>query len=1727
MSSCKIEFPIPIINILLNNEKKYVFVGDVSLDIKKILRKIEFGSSISSNEEKFLKKELPTLNYKNVNKFIYDLIRLDDTTILIKNKIFLYLSDPLKDIFYEEGNQELWIDSGNERYKIIGYKYINRETKELLKYKPSIYEKFEVDKDFLDKENPKYELLKENYILFDLIDVLDKNEYTIHVRTIDNLIDKIGKDKINEDIINGYIKKYFPEVNLSRTSSEILKIYKEKLALLEKENKIINFINEVKINEDEYSKGCNITNFRVLINQENDENEEEFIDLLKIFNYLRENLNEEIPFIKYKDDNWDKPYSIVHEDSIKKKYIDQKKLLAWLFIKSSESTFDIKTTRGLIIKQYLYERDGIRYYSNITIYKNGKIDYLLNYTYEKESDMNDVIKDFNNLKTLLKKINELDYTLPQYRDKKIELPNIKFENGILYLSKNVKIMSLGSIINFEKNNLSDIKKFLDFSDYFSPYLSKRDEKKNKVGLIYKRVSNFTNMNEIYKYITQQLSFSKSKYNIIQEIIKEFDIQESFALKIYDEYEEKYLKYGYIMRTIGIAILVEKSTQKIKLNNAENYYVLINAINFMKKLLYVYNYQDNFLKEKTFKEILRESNKYTNISISNDLKDILKQKNINTTKEISLENTEDELLEKSNINVSNVDVDYAKYLNLEVVNNSKTKNIITEEETNNDIPEEIKKFKEGLARDSELDPSVRLSCETAIPELDMCRDLCSDRSYFLRRLQRYDVKLFKYDSDSKKIAKYSKKCQANADIQPVVMKNNPENDPSIDRDSFTYTLKYGSSLNNMNYYICPKVWCPYCQKPKLFEKIKNIKKTRAIGDKACYIGDCPDGDHQVYVMSKKFYKGADGKYLSGLYPGFSGATNPDGMCLPCCFSKPQNEKKNKRYAHFKKCLGETIEDNLKNSDDLYILGENTFLQNGRYGLLPKDLNKLFGNEDIDQGTIKKSCFLKKGIEYVENKNLLACIADISSTNTFKQSISAVISRIKKYLDEKLFKSLNNGTIELIFKNIDNYITYLNSDEFIDETFLWDVLSRPNILFTEGTNIIFFNDVNILCPIGLNSQELFDLSKKTIFIIKEKKYYNPIYYINISDQINIVRYFDSSNEYVAHIINIIKNKCIEFNTINWKKILKNNEDKYKITYHIDINKELSLKQTIKELEKLKKINILSQLIDNYNKCVAVLLSNNLYLPVKPSAIIINIPYENIRNVNLITYDDAIDKLKYIYNNTNISCQPIYKIVNDDNKIIAIQLSTDRIIPIKPSIFKRDSIESKYIPFYIDADNKINEGIQINDKRIEISRKIDYEFESYQRIRFELSKYLLNHKKIFEDIKNILYYSNDPYIEKKNKLKIIIKDILNNIIHVSNRNINWNTYEIPNFRSVCHLNQKKESSKDIHCIEHNGKYKLHIFDKNLIVPSRNNLQYYTNMLIEELLNNRIKREDILSDKISNIINKTKLEKLDGEVIFFGKLDEDLFSIQSLYSKKKYELADLDKEIYDRLDPKYIGINSEYIITDKFYDDYSKYESLSSSWNKILPDSFKVFKNNEGTLFPSFSKILNYFDKKREDLYDAIKLKRILIDFEFKQDDLLKISNDLKIPFESNDNSSYDLLLKLYKNYDKKHYKDINSIIDLKNLILSKSYQGNLIDLYLLSIIFKINIFILNKRIKQDEIGYKFIKNNDYKLYALFYSQIIKDSNIYEVIESESKYMFNEFELPERFRDYVSETMNNKKKK
>lgn len=166
-------------------------------------------------------------------------------------------------------------------------------------------------------------------------------------------------------------------------------------------------------------------------------------------------------------------------------------------------------------------------------------------------------------------------------------------------------------------------------------------------------------------------------------------------------------------------------------------------------------------------------------------------------------------------------------------------------------------------------------------------------------------------------------------------------------------------------------------------------------------------------------------------------------------------------------------------------------------------------------------------------------------TFESVMSSLVPTIREMrsiiiqsLNLDIFMSLNNGTLVDVFYNpnnelreidiarkyareatvggahsipkeafarlcnaYENFIAYLDDDEsVIDHTYLWDIVSRPNErLFKGGNNIILIhipddditNNVQVICPTNAYSGEVFDINRKTIFIMKRDTYYEPIY------------------------------------------------------------------------------------------------------------------------------------------------------------------------------------------------------------------------------------------------------------------------------------------------------------------------------------------------------------------------------------------------------------------------------------------------------------------------------------------------------------------------------------------------------------------------------------------------------------------------------------------------------------
>ncbi len=1704
------------LNLIISKDKTKLFacVGDkLNDDIKKILYKIENNKSISESEEKNIKK-LSTSYKKWIKgdvKFIYHFIRLDDSINTIKKKIFLFTSNLETKYFVNERNQEIWIEPLPKKYKILGYHYVNKDSGEEVKIEPSIYSKVEIDYKFVDKDGlvkEEYDLINEDLILYDAIDISNDREHEIYISNLNDFIKRLEKHKISaitDKLLNGYIKKYWPEPNLNITVNENLKHYKEIKINIERDNKIINLINNATIEKDQFS-ACNMIHARIHINYGQKDGK---IDLLKLFNYLRKNLSYDMPFIKYKDPDWDKPYSVVYDKSIKEKLIDEGKLMTWLYIKKDKNAGEIKGTKGISVKIKIYTFNNKLFYGTLVIYKDARLEFTPSYIAEYGATIYNIIDNIKDVAKLIQKINKSDII----EDDKINYPDINLVNNILITKKNTKIVSLSTISDYKPRGKIGFNDLYNFSKLFTPFITYKLDKpqsETRLTLVYKRVSNFINMTDIYKYINEQINYGRSEYNIIADIVEKFDKTVKQATLLLSDFRKRYGGYSSynLMKQTGIPSCINFNTNRITVNGASEFFLLVNANKFITAMISIYENRALYKKNKDFRELILSSNEYIKL-YEKELKNIETNIDENIDEDLDIEDLEDlENIEniENDINIdSNINVN--KYLE------SLNKNEEVMEK------EEIQDYIADLASDAEIGKDVQLTCEDAIPELDTCRDLCNDRSYFLRRLQRHDPKLFNFTTPYGKYKKYSKACQASDDVQPVVMKSNPEDNPNIDSEAFTYALKYGSTSTNQNYYICPKVWCPYCQIPILLSKVKNIRTRRTV-EGECTVGRCPNGDHEVFIMTKNHYKSK--KFdEGGLYPGFVATMHPDGLCLPCCFVKPQNIPSSGRYGHFKKCLGEEVKTKAGEENIRYVLGNVRFVPEGRYALLPPDIAKLYGSH-CKQGLIEESCFLRKGVEYKDNQGFLMCIGDIISDER-----PITLNELKDYLIDKLtpklFRSLNGGALEILFKKkkitaLENFKEYLQSDEKIDEKYLWDYLSRRDVLYPEGVNIIIFTEETLICPLGFNVKEFYNLSKRTIIMIKYLRYYTPIYYLKYDEgEISVQKYFSTLNKVILNTLMILQNNCIQTSSINWKRILKDNQKKYKIEYDIELEKEISLTQTIKLLDKSldKSYKLKSQIIDFYNKTIGLLLENGTYLPVLPSSISVDYDIIIIDKLVLLPYTILKKNLEYIDKRTKINCKPIHKILSKDGKsIVAIILDTGRMVPVKSSLNIKDNLTIIDIPYYSDANKVITEGTQESDTRMEIVNRMEYEAESYNRLRYELSKYLVKNQKEFKKIKEIID-SDDKLEEKRKDIRKILTKIFQILVNVKDRKIDFSKYQTPNIRTLCYDN--KDCDEDPHCIKEGNKCKLHIFSKNLLT-GKNNMHTYIEILSEELIRNRMKREDILDDKISEIIDKQKLVADEDEIIFFGKYKDDYEKLNKLYHKEQHIYIN-DVEPFDTTEPKFYGINKEYIEVDTAADTSKRLENLSGYWKKILGENYLVFVSKDSTIFDAISHGLNYIYKEPEDKQTPLKLRQRVVDYDIPEDMILKIAKDLNLKLDIENNDEQDLILKLYKKYSPHIYKTLDSVNDLKSYILRKTYEGSVVDIYILSHLYKINIIILDKRIKGSDVGLSIIRQPESKEYIILYTYYSKDRYLYNIVEKRGKYVFEKYDFSDRFRELIDE--------
>lgn len=1689
-----------VVKLIKNITINYVFVGNIEKKYKDIIKK---GGEFTRAEVDILSDIIP--NKQNINALsglndpilIDDFIDYDDTIIYIKNKLFTYLSDPSKNYYIPEYNQLLVVNG-----RVIGQKYLQNDTREECVIPMPISS---ITVEMVKSINEKYEMINNNnYIIGDLINLFDSLEFVIDVYDLTDYrtITDVNTQKI-----------YWPKYQMFEKSlaTKLLGEYKKYTAAFERDNYIKELVRNQPI-DNTLLKDCAINASLIHINYElNDD----YINLLKIFNYLRKELSYDLPYIKYKEPNWDRPRVSFYKKIIQEHKIPIIDVIEWIFsIKKDNSTGIIRHItgiKGLSFKLKIYELNGIPKYATVNLYKNGRIDYISSYSSEYGATIHDIIEGINKLSVIINKINTVNYNIDASDSRKIATPSMKLVSNDIQLGANTRIAFINSFIKLNTIEGININDLYNFSKVFTPYVSYKldiDEKHKTIfKVIYKRISNFRDISTIYRFINERLSEGQYEYDIILDIVEIFGKTRREANELFYDYRKRYSGYSAmtLLKQTGINISVNINTFGIIINGSPSFRELIDSNKFIMSLLTIYHNLAEYKKDPLFRRYILASNKNVDLYVDESNNSLEKIEDI------------DEFDDETNRN--DIDSDYGididDYISkISAIENTNKNKVDESNKIDTDIAKENGIEGSGLATDQEIDLNVLMRCDTPIREYDMCGDLCQDRSYFLRRLQRHDPKLFAYRDKSinGKDRKYSKACSETAGKQPSVMRVNPETHPLVDRDSYTYAVKYGSDGEHQNWYLCPIAWCPVHQIPISYNKITNIRyKTKLLEGTPCIIGKCPFGDHDVYIKNKINVK----THPSGFYPGFQTSKHPDGLCLPCCGKNPQNVSDSGFYSGFKQCLGEDIEYVKSEDNKLYILGSSYRLNEDRFGLLPIDIAKIMSCK-CNTGPLKGACYLRKGIKQSDRHSFLYCMMDIYNTiNNDTMNYEDFVKHLLDVLDESIFKQLQNGNLDIIFNktNIikktvgtpyENFRYFLKSDELITEEYMWDFMMYPGVITDNGFNLVIFNTNNILCPVGFDPEKLYDKSKQFIIIIKQNRFFEPIHYvINDNKAIQSTCVFDISNNVIDNLYNIIINNCKNYDSVDWIALLKNNEIKYNIKYDTDLTEEMDFIDTNNKLISSGK-HPNKILVDSYNKCVGLIV-NDVNIPVKPSAISDKYPSIDKDKYNRQEYKKQKNELSAIAK-LGITCNPKYKIVNGD-KIVGIITETGRVVDVKPTNNMTDNLLMKTMPYYSDVDKYISSDEIIIDERIQEINRIDFEEETYERIRFEISNYLSKNKSVMDNIKNIIC-DKKPVDKKKTELLKIIANIMKKITTLNNPSFNIDNYKRPNIRTLC-IN----SDDNQHCYRN----KLYVKPINMI-NNKKNMQLYSEMIMNDILFNKIKREEIFTNSVNEVIDPNKIEQLKDEYIFYSHFDNVYTQLSSIY-KLNSDTYVKKIPLYDITQPSYYSLDQEkYKKTTQTQHSFTL-EPLNYHWIKYLSDKFKVYTppNIESVYNVLLRGIISIDGHNKLTITD---LKNSVCKFAPDKSIILQqISLGINSKCHLKNDDVQDNILRLYKGY-KDLYKDIESFDALCNYIQSVDYMGSLVDIYIISQIYNINIIILNKKFSKEEDNIHIVASYGDN-YMILYKSNINNNIIYNNIISKDKFVFNSIELPKEFKDLIKETM------
>ena len=213
------------------------------------------------------------------------------------------------------------------------------------------------------------------------------------------LYDDVYEDlqKFVKNVLAYYFKQEFIESDLTKTYDYNLYEEKSKVRYNLKKTPLFS---ELTFND------CVLLEAQILVN----ENETTpFIDLQKIFNIIT--LDTALPFV-YQRGNTSNETRVKVINGITHLIEDDTVLIGWL--NSVKNDIDTRSNKALLLKLKNYDNN----YTNITIYRNGKIEIRCQWSEERNAGKDELMLQVERVSKIIEHINKHKYNLPKQRNLK-------------------------------------------------------------------------------------------------------------------------------------------------------------------------------------------------------------------------------------------------------------------------------------------------------------------------------------------------------------------------------------------------------------------------------------------------------------------------------------------------------------------------------------------------------------------------------------------------------------------------------------------------------------------------------------------------------------------------------------------------------------------------------------------------------------------------------------------------------------------------------------------------------------------------------------------------------------------------------------------------------------------------------------------------------------------------------------------------------------------------------------------------------------------------------------------------------------------------------------------------------------------------------------------------------------------------------------------------------------